>query len=77
MHGLSAELPAAQREKCLTAQVNSVRLPAMLTERQQQLLEFLRSFQRRQGVMPSTRDIQRHFGFASQTAAMSHLRALE
>ena len=27
--------------------------------------------------MPSTRDIQRHFGFSSQTAAMSHLRALE
>ncbi len=49
----------------------------MLTERQQQLLEFLRGFQRKQGVMPSTRDIQRHFGFASQTAAMSHLKALE
>jgi repressor LexA len=27
--------------------------------------------------MPSTRDIQKHFGFSSQTAAMSHLRALE
>lgn len=27
--------------------------------------------------MPSTRDIQHAFGFASQTAAMSHLRALE
>ena len=27
--------------------------------------------------MPSTRDIQAHFGFASQTAAMGHLRALE
>lgn len=49
----------------------------MLTDRQQQLLDFLRSYQRQQGVMPSTRDIQKHFGFASQTAAMSHLRALE
>jgi repressor LexA len=29
------------------------------------------------GIMPSTREIQAHFGFASQTAAMSHLRALE
>ena len=29
------------------------------------------------GVMPSTREIQHFFGFASQTAAMSHLRALE
>jgi repressor LexA len=27
--------------------------------------------------MPSTREIQAYFGFASQTAAMSHLRALE
>lgn len=49
----------------------------MLTKRQQELLEFLRGYQRQQGVMPSTRDIQSHFGFASQTAAMSHLRALE
>jgi repressor LexA len=29
------------------------------------------------GVMPSTREIQEHFGFASQTAAVNHLRALE
>lgn len=49
----------------------------MLTERQQELLDFLRVYQRQQGVMPSTRDIQLHFGFASQTAAMSHLKALE
>lgn len=48
-----------------------------LTERQVQLLNFLRDYQREHGVMPSTREIQRHFGFASQTAAMSHLRALE
>lgn len=27
--------------------------------------------------MPSTREIQEHFGFASQTAAVSHLNALE
>jgi len=27
--------------------------------------------------MPSTREIQNHFGFSSQTAAVSHLRALE
>jgi repressor LexA len=49
----------------------------MLTSRQQQLLEFIRNYQRTTGVMPSTRDIQQHFGFASQTAAVSHLRALE
>ena len=49
----------------------------MLTDRQNQLVDFLRSYQRQYGVMPSTRDIQQHFGFASQTAAMSHLKALE
>lgn len=27
--------------------------------------------------MPSTRELQHYFGFSSQTAAMSHLRALE
>lgn len=48
-----------------------------LTDRQRELLEYLRQYQREYGVMPSTRDIQRHFGFSSQTAAMSHLRALE
>jgi repressor LexA len=51
--------------------------PIKLTERQQELLNYLRQQQRELGVMPSTRDIQRHFQFSSQTAAMSHLRALE
>jgi len=48
-----------------------------LTKRQQELLDFLKATQSKSGVMPSTREIQAHFGFASQTAAMSHLRALE
>jgi repressor LexA len=48
-----------------------------LTDRQRELLDYLRQHQREQGVMPSTRDIQKHFKFNSQTAAMSHLRALE
>ncbi len=48
-----------------------------LTDRQQELLDFLHQSHRETGVMPSTREIQAHFGFASQTAAMSHLRALE
>ena len=49
----------------------------ILTARQREMLEFLRRYQREHGVMPSTRDIQKAFGFSSQTAAMSHLRALE
>ncbi|NNE93700.1 MAG: repressor LexA [Verrucomicrobiales bacterium] len=48
-----------------------------LTDRQQQLLDFLHDEHRQTGIMPSTREIQEHFGFASQTAAVSHLRALE
>ena len=48
-----------------------------LTDRQQQILDFIASAQHQTGVTPSTREIQEHFGFASQTAAMNHLRALE
>jgi len=48
-----------------------------LTNRQQEILDYLRMSQRRTGIMPSTREIQHYFGFASQTAAMSHLRVLE
>lgn len=48
-----------------------------LTARQQEILDYLQSVHRQTGIMPSTREIQEHFGFASQTAAVSHLRALE
>ncbi|WP_035601053.1 transcriptional repressor LexA [Haloferula sp. BvORR071] len=48
-----------------------------LTQRQKEIVEYLKSAQRTTGVMPSTRELQHYFGFASQTAAMSHLRALE
>lgn len=49
----------------------------VLTERQQQVLDFVTSTQARTGVTPSTREIQVHFGFSSQTAVMNHLKALE
>ena len=52
-------------------------MQSQLTQRQQEIVDFLRTTQRTSGLMPSTREIQHHFGFASQTAAMSHLRALE
>ncbi len=48
-----------------------------LTTRQIEILDYLRMAHRKTGIMPSTREIQHYFGFASQTAAMSHLRALE
>jgi repressor LexA len=48
-----------------------------LTSRQQEVLDFIERAQAEDGVVPSSREIQQHFGFASQTAAMNHLRALE
>nr|MDQ3624172.1 repressor LexA [Verrucomicrobiota bacterium] len=48
-----------------------------LTARQQKILEFIEAHHEGTGIMPSTREIQQHFGFASQTAAMNHLRALQ
>ena len=49
----------------------------MLTARQQEILDYLREELIRSGIMPSTREIQEHFHFASQTAAVNHLKALE
>jgi repressor LexA len=50
---------------------------SMLTERQRGVLEFIQSEQREKGMTPSTREIQHHFGFASQTSVMQYLGALE
>jgi repressor LexA len=49
----------------------------MLTERQRDVLEFIQSEQREKGLTPSTREIQHHFGFASQTSVMQYLATLE
>ena len=49
----------------------------MLTERQKNVLDFIQREQREKGVTPSTREIQRHFGFASQTSVMQYIAALE
>ena len=48
----------------------------MMTERQEQILDFVRQFQREKGVPPSSREIQRHFKFGSQSTVIGHLRAL-
>ena len=48
-----------------------------LTTRQQEVLDFIAESVTQTGMVPSTREIQQHFGFASQTAAVNHLRALE
>ncbi|HEX4048027.1 MAG TPA: transcriptional repressor LexA [Elusimicrobiota bacterium] len=48
----------------------------MMTERQEEILDYIRQFQREKGVPPSSREIQRRFKFASQTTVIGHLRAL-
>src|SRR2546425_4631112 len=49
----------------------------MLTDRQRGILEFIQTEQREKGITPSTREIQHHFGFASQTSVMQYLGTLE
>jgi repressor LexA len=48
----------------------------MLTEKQEAILDYVRAVQSERGMPPSTRDIQRQFGYASQNAVMNHLRSL-
>jgi repressor LexA len=49
----------------------------MLTDRQKNVLDFIQREQREKGLTPSTREIQSHFGFASQTSVMQYIAALE
>lgn len=49
----------------------------MLTDRQQAVLDFVRTQQERHGMFPTLREISAHFGFASPFAATRHLQALE
>jgi repressor LexA len=48
-----------------------------LTQRQQQILELIRSTIDKTGMPPTRADICDHFNFRSPTAAEDHLRALE
>jgi repressor LexA len=49
----------------------------MLTDRQKSVLDFIQGEQREKGITPSTREIQKHFRFASQTSVMQYIAALE
>jgi repressor LexA len=49
----------------------------VLTARQRKVLDFIQREQRERGLTPSTREIQSHFRFASQTSAMQYITALE
>src|SRR3989440_12233393 len=57
--------------------VHSCDAEFMLTERQRKVLDFIQREQRERGLTPSTREIQSHFHFASQTSVMQYIGALE
>jgi len=48
-----------------------------LTERQRDILNFIRSFQTERGVAPTHREICDHFGFSSYGTVYKHLSLLE
>lgn len=48
-----------------------------LTKRQQEVFEYLNRYHQTFTYMPTTRDIQVHFKFSSQNAAMALLKAIE
>lgn len=48
-----------------------------LSEKQKAVFRYLLHFRSLFTYMPTTRDIQDHFGYRSQTAACNHLNALE
>jgi len=48
-----------------------------LTSRQQEILDFLRTFSEENGMPPTRAEVARAFGFRSPASAEEHLRALE
>lgn len=48
-----------------------------LTERQRDILEFIRGFQKTRGVAPTHREICDHFGFSSYGTVYKHLSLLQ
>jgi repressor LexA len=49
----------------------------MLTERQNAVVDFLKETHARTGLLPTTREIQEHLGYKSQTSVQDILEALE
>lgn len=49
----------------------------MPTDRQQEILDFIREQQQTRGITPSIAEMQEQFGFASPNAVAGHLKALE
>ncbi len=51
--------------------------PPNLTASQAEVMAYLYKFHAEEDRIPSTYELQKHFGFKSQTGAISHLKALE
>ena len=47
------------------------------TQRQQNVLDFIREMRRQKGISPTYREIADHFGYKGPKAAMDHVRSLE
>lgn len=76
------ELTPPAPSALIAAQFHACKMPSPditppLTDRLKRVLIFLREFHSANGILPSTRDIQRHCAFRSQTSAVHCLRALE
>ena len=48
-----------------------------LTNRQGQVLDFIKAFQNKHGYPPTVREVAANFGFKSPRAAHDHIKALE
>jgi repressor LexA len=51
-------------------------MSALLTERQKEVLVFIKQFVSREGVSPTVREIAAHFGFSSPLSAQLHVNTL-
>ena len=47
-----------------------------LTEKQEHVLTFIKTFKKSKGYPPTRKEIAQHFGFASNNTAQAHLDAL-
>lgn len=52
-------------------------MASFLTERQRQILDFIREFSRERGVSPTHREIRDRFGYSSYGTVHKHLKLLE
>lgn len=51
-------------------------MPDILTERQKEVLNFIRLYIEKEGISPTVREIAAHFGFSSPLSVQLHINAL-